>query len=104
MSVLDAFAGFSFGPRTCLGHKFAKVEAVCFLTLLLRDWRVETALEPGETRPGPLIVESLDTTVVVPPGWDVEGDEMGILELRRVDGGNQVEATAGAVAAGNQER
>ena len=26
-------------------------------------------LEPGEARPGPLIVESMDSTVVVPPGW-----------------------------------
>jgi len=48
-STLDGFLGFSFGPRTCLGHKFAKIEAVAFLTLLLRDWRVEPVLKPGET-------------------------------------------------------
>lgn len=58
-------------------------------------------LEAGETRSGPLIVESLDTTVVVPPGWDVECDEMGILELRHVDAGKTTEGTAGAVAATN---
>jgi N-methylhydantoinase A len=34
-------------------------------------------------REGPLIVESMDTTVVVPPGWTVESDAVGILELRR---------------------
>jgi len=50
MSSFDGFPYFSFGPRTCLGHKFAKVEAVCFLTLLLRDWRVEVKLEPGQTK------------------------------------------------------
>jgi len=49
-SSLDGFPGFSFGPRTCLGHKFAKVEAVAFLTLVLREWRVEVTLEEGETR------------------------------------------------------
>jgi N-methylhydantoinase A len=35
------------------------------------------------TRPGPLIVESMDTTVVVPPHWTVRGDDVGVLELRR---------------------
>ena len=46
---LDGFIGFSIGPRTCIGHKFAKVEAVAFLTLLLREWRVEPILRSGET-------------------------------------------------------
>ncbi|KAL5485009.1 hypothetical protein ACEPAI_7651 [Sanghuangporus weigelae] len=49
-SSLEGFVGFSFGPRTCLGHKFAKVEAVAFLTLLLREWRVEVVLRDGETK------------------------------------------------------
>ncbi|EJD03282.1 cytochrome P450 [Fomitiporia mediterranea MF3/22] len=49
-SSLDGFVGFSFGPRTCLGHKFAKVEGVAFLTLLLREWRVEPVLRDGETK------------------------------------------------------
>lgn len=49
-STLDGFLGFSFGPRTCLGHKFAKVEAVAFLTRLLKEWRVEVYLKDGETR------------------------------------------------------
>jgi cytochrome P450 len=48
-SSIDGFMGFSFGPRTCLGHKFAKVEAVCFLTNVLREWRVEVVLAEGET-------------------------------------------------------
>jgi len=37
------------GPRTCLGRKFAVVEAVCFLTLLVRDWIIEPIMNPGET-------------------------------------------------------
>ncbi|EIN04147.1 cytochrome P450 [Punctularia strigosozonata HHB-11173 SS5] len=40
----DDLLPFSFGPRVCLGKKFALVEAVCFLTHLLRDWRVEIDL------------------------------------------------------------
>ncbi|KAF9493449.1 cytochrome P450 [Pleurotus eryngii] len=35
----EAFSAFSFGPRTCLGRKFAIVEA----------WWVEPLLRPGET-------------------------------------------------------
>ena len=46
---MDTFIGFSSGPRMCLGKKFASVEAVCFLTLLLRDWKVDIKLESGET-------------------------------------------------------
>ncbi|KDQ14567.1 hypothetical protein BOTBODRAFT_110044 [Botryobasidium botryosum FD-172 SS1] len=42
--------GFGHGPRSCLGRKFALYEAICFLSLLLRDWKVEVALRPGETR------------------------------------------------------
>ncbi len=47
-NTMDGFMGFSIGPRTCLGHKFAKIEAVAFLTHLLREWRVEPALDDGE--------------------------------------------------------
>lgn len=47
---MNGFVGFSLGPRTCIGHKFAKVEAVAFLTYLLKDWKVEPALKPGETK------------------------------------------------------
>ncbi|KZS91953.1 cytochrome P450 [Sistotremastrum niveocremeum HHB9708] len=45
----DRIFAFSTGPRTCLGMKFATTEAVCFLTHLLRDWRVELNLKDGET-------------------------------------------------------
>ena len=38
------------GPRACIGRKFATTEAVCWLALLLRDWRVEIVLRDGETR------------------------------------------------------
>ena len=48
---------------------------------------------------GPLIVESLDTTVVVPPDWTVESDAIGILELRHTGGAATSETAAGAAAA-----
>jgi N-methylhydantoinase A len=48
----------------------------------------------GEPQDGPLIVESIDTTVVVPPGWVVESDAVGILELRRT--GQRATSTAAA--------
>lgn len=46
---MDTFLGFSSGPRTCIGKKFASVEAVAFLTLLLRDWKVDVKLSHGES-------------------------------------------------------
>jgi N-methylhydantoinase A len=53
----------------------------------------------GGSRSGPLIVESMDTTVVVPPGWSVESDSTGILELRRDGADGSSEARAGAAVA-----
>ena len=58
-----------------------------------------TELIGGDSREGPLIVESLDTTVVVPPGWTVSGDSAGILELCRTGAAETSQATAGAVGA-----
>lgn len=32
---------FGEGPRACIGKKFAQVEAMTFLVLFLRNWKVE---------------------------------------------------------------
>jgi len=40
----------SLGTRACIGRKFAVIEAVAFLTMLLRDWRVEPLLKSGESK------------------------------------------------------
>lgn len=40
---------FGLGPRSCIGRKFALTEALCFLTLFLRDWIVSPHLRDGET-------------------------------------------------------
>ncbi|EAU83716.2 hypothetical protein CC1G_05620 [Coprinopsis cinerea okayama7 len=46
---------FGTGPRACIGRKFAQLESLAFLALLLREWRVDLALNldsegPEETR------------------------------------------------------
>jgi hypothetical protein len=41
----------------------------------------------------------MDTTVVVPPGWMVESDATGILELRREGAAEPAQAAAGATVA-----
>ena len=47
--ALDSFLAFSSGPRQCLGRKFSTVEAVCFLSYLLRDWKFDLKLADGES-------------------------------------------------------
>jgi N-methylhydantoinase A/oxoprolinase/acetone carboxylase beta subunit len=59
-----------------------------------------SAIEAGR-REGPMIVHSMDTTVVVPPNWAVEASGNGLLELHRAPGGagritNQAVGAAGA--------
>ncbi|KAG5633272.1 hypothetical protein H0H81_009242, partial [Sphagnurus paluster] len=46
----EVFLGFSIGPRACIGRKFATTEGVVFLTMLLRDWRVEPVFSAGESK------------------------------------------------------
>jgi len=46
----ESFSAFNIGPRACIGRKFATTESVCFLTLLLRDFKVEPLLRVGETK------------------------------------------------------
>ncbi|KAG6865641.1 hypothetical protein C0991_000811 [Blastosporella zonata] len=45
----ESFSAFSLGQRACIGRKFATVEGVAFLTMLLRNWRVEPVCNTGET-------------------------------------------------------
>ncbi|KAF8994049.1 cytochrome P450 [Cyathus striatus] len=40
---------FGIGPRACIGRKFAMSEAVCILTMFLRDWKFEPLLQDNET-------------------------------------------------------
>jgi len=46
----QSFTAFNIGPRACIGRKFSTVESVCFLTLLLRKFKVEPLLRVGETK------------------------------------------------------
>jgi len=41
---------FGFGPRACIGRKFAQTEALTFLSLLLREWKFDVVLANGENR------------------------------------------------------
>lgn len=42
-------------------------------------------LEPGRGYPGPVLVEEIDTTIVILPGWSVAKDEFGCLTARPMD-------------------
>jgi N-methylhydantoinase A len=45
-------------------------------------WR--NGLPPGATVTGPAIIEALDSTTVVPPGWAGRIDDLGYIRLQRV--------------------
>ena len=49
MSSIENFVAFGAGPRMCLGRKFSTVEAVCFLTHVIRDWKVDIKLDKDES-------------------------------------------------------
>ncbi|KAF8993184.1 cytochrome P450 [Cyathus striatus] len=40
---------FGFGPRACVGRKFAHMEAVTFLAHILREWELDIVLIEGES-------------------------------------------------------
>jgi N-methylhydantoinase A/oxoprolinase/acetone carboxylase beta subunit len=40
--------------------------------------------EPGFERQGPLIIEAMDTTVVVPPGWRSRAAAAGFITLEAI--------------------
>jgi N-methylhydantoinase A len=44
-----------------------------------------TDLRSGNRQAGPAIVEQVDSTTVIPPGWECRVDELGSLILRRSD-------------------
>ena len=46
----DDVTAFSFGPRVCIGRKFATVEVIALLVLMIRDWRLEPLCKPSETK------------------------------------------------------
>jgi N-methylhydantoinase A len=58
---------------------------VCFPEVGFVPTRIvrREALGPGYELAGPAIVEFMDSTVVVPPGWTLSTREDGILEVRR---------------------
>ena len=43
------YLGWSEGTRDCPGKRFSHVEWVAFVAAMLRDWKVEPQLQPGET-------------------------------------------------------
>ncbi|EJT98662.1 cytochrome P450, partial [Dacryopinax primogenitus] len=45
----EPLLNFSYGPRVCIGKKFAVVEVTGVLALLLRDYKVEPILKDGQT-------------------------------------------------------
>ena len=43
-----------------------------------------TDLKDRQDLAGPMVVESMDSTIVVPPGWRLEADSLGMVELHKL--------------------
>ena len=72
------------GPRPCDRGAAARVDAggrTGIGTGAAVDTEIDTGF--GTARPGPLIVEEMDCTVVVPPGWSAALDERGFILMSR---------------------
>ncbi|KAF9007896.1 cytochrome P450 [Cyathus striatus] len=44
----ESFVGFGIGPRACIGRKFTILESIYFLTVLLKDYKIEPLLSSGK--------------------------------------------------------
>ena len=63
-------------------HAIGTREAYFKETGLVRcDVLPREALPPGTRRAGPLVIEAMDATIVVPPGWYCRVDEGGFIRL-----------------------
>jgi N-methylhydantoinase A len=87
VSALGRLGGLDLGretrpaPRDAVTHDQArdvyfKETGLVRCAVLARE-----RLAPGVDRPGPTIIESMDTTVVVPPGWHSRADVRGFITL-----------------------
>ncbi|KAI0052099.1 cytochrome P450 [Auriscalpium vulgare] len=81
-SEADAATAWSIGPRQCIGRKFATVEIVCFLVLLVRDWHVEPVLRKGE-----LAEEWRERIMIAEPALSLGTKDMPVLLRKRSRGG-----------------
>jgi len=48
-SSLEPGINFSYGPRVCVGKKFATTESLATLSMLMKDFKIEPILEAGES-------------------------------------------------------
>ena len=66
--------------RASVRHRAAWFPATGPVTVAVH---AREGLAPGATLPGPAVVEQLDSTVLIPPGWTARVDEVGFLRMRR---------------------
>jgi len=85
MAAVGHQAGLELSRRPDGGvaaHALGTREAYFKETGLVRcDVLPREALPPGTRRAGPLVIEAMDATIVVPPGWYCRVDEGGFIRL-----------------------
>ena len=78
LDVSGAASVTGAGPTPAARQAYFRETGTVLCDVLARE-----AVKPGMTRTGPVIVESADTTVVVPPGWRLIAEAGGLLALER---------------------
>jgi N-methylhydantoinase A len=85
VSALGRLGGLDLGRGTgAAGGAAAASERPAYFkeTGLVRcEVLPRAGLAAGFSRPGPLIIEAMDTTIVVPPGWRCRADALGFVTL-----------------------
>jgi cytochrome P450 len=66
------FAGFSLGQRRCIGQKYAEVELVAFLSLMVKNFKIQAVPAfPGESTDSMLkrMLQASEGMTLTPVGW-----------------------------------
>jgi N-methylhydantoinase A len=85
VTALGRQPGLTLALRSDAADARVRERSVWFsgLGAVVTDVHWRSGLAPGSTVGGPAVIEALDSTTVVPPGWNARVDDLGYIRLVR---------------------